>query len=254
MKILAASAPLVTGLVDLLLPGVCAGCGSRNISSDGLCEECGVRLLSLVSLGYCPRCGSTLGPNIPVREDGCFACPNPLPRFASVTRLGPYANPLRRVVQDLKYRHRDALRRRLARLLAEAITARMDPPADLVLAVPSHWLRRLTRGYDHARLLARTLARELRLPLGDEITRIRHTPPQVHLPRSRRIANVRGAFVARRSASLRGARVLLIDDVTTTGATANEATRALLAAGAASVDVGVVAKAEPPRAYTDHLG
>ena len=241
-------------LLDLVLPTTCSACGADDVSTGGLCDACNVALLSLAALNYCPRCGATIGPNIPVRDDGCSACPAPLPRFASVTRLGPYAFPLRRVVQNLKYHRIETMCPRLGRMLAHALQARCDQDAfDLVMPVPMHWRRRLARGCDHARTLARAVGRRLDLPVGDELVRIRHTPPQVHLPRTRRIENVRGAFAATRPEDLAGARILLIDDVTTTGATANEAARTILRAGASSVHLAVVAKAEPPRAYTDHL-
>ena len=82
---------------------------------------------------------------------------------------------------------------------------------------------------------------------------MRPTPPQVHLPRSRRVENVRGAFAARSPAALEGANVLLVDDVTTTGATVAEATRTLREARTHHVAVAVLAKAEPPTAYAEHL-
>jgi len=241
-------------LMDLVLPTTCSACEADDVSANGLCDACSVKLLSLAALRYCPRCGATVGPNIPVREDGCSACPQPLPRFASVTRLGPYAFPLRRIVQNLKYHRIETMCPYLGRMLTGALTARHDPEAfDLILAVPMHWRRRLWRGCDHARALARAVGRRLGVPLGDELVRTKHTPPQVHLSRTRRIENVRGAFAVARAGGLAGARVLLVDDVTTTSATANEAARTVLRAGASRVDLAVVAKAEPPRAYTEHF-
>ena len=128
---------------------------------------------------------------------------------------------------------------------------RSNPQArfDVVLPIPMHWLRRLGRGFDHARAIAAGLARELSLPLGRELVRIRNTPPQVNLSRTRRMENVRGAFAVRDRVAIAGAQVLLVDDVTTTGATASEAARALLDADAAGVTLAVLAKAEPPTAY-----
>jgi len=241
-------------LMDLVLPTTCSACAADDVSNGGLCDACNVKLLSLAALQYCPRCGATVGPNIPVRADGCFACPSPLPRFASVTRLGPYTAPLRRVVQALKYHRVETMCTRLGEMLAMALTARHgEGPFDIVLPVPMHWRRRLRRGCDHARALARAVGRPLDLPLGAELARIRHTPPQVHLPRTRRLENIHGAFAVTRPADIEGARILLIDDVTTTGATANEATRTLLRAGASTVHLAVVAKAEAPRAYAEHL-
>jgi ComF family protein len=245
--------------MDIALPDACAACGRADVAADAMCTQCNIDLLALVSLPYCRRCGSTLGPHIAPRDDGCFLCPDPLPRFERVVRLGPYRAPLRKVIREMKYHRYEAMRRRLGRLLAQAATAALPATAaggadfDVVVPVPMHWRRRLARGYDHAGSLAGAVARELDLPLGRELVRVRHTPPQVSLPRSRRIENVRGAFTAAGGPTLGGADVLLVDDVITTGATANEAARTLLAAGAARVVLAVVAKAEPPRAYAARL-
>jgi len=248
-----AVAGLSAGLVDLLLPDVCAGCGCELSGVEGLCDECSRKLLALVSMSYCPRCGASVGPNIPISEEGCFACPNPVGRFARVVRLGPYAEPLRSILRELKYRRRELMVRRLGKMLAHAVETRCgEEDFDLLISVPMHWRRRLGRGCDHARLLGRAVARRLELPMGDELVRTRHTPQQARLPRSRRFQNIRGAFAARAASTLQGARVLLVDDITTTGATASEAARALLKAGASKVTLAVVAKAEPPRAYSNY--
>jgi ComF family protein len=253
------------GAIDLLLPGVCMACGREDISDGGLCQSCNVKLLSLVAAPYCRRCGAGL-PAGQEPFENCLSCPPTLPRFESVIRLGSYAEPLRSVVRGMKYHRQEALRRRLGTLLAAAVRARAtqispggaggfneadSKPLDLVLSIPMHWRRRLARGYDHARILAATLARELDLPLGHELIRIRHTPPQAHLSKTRRLENVRGAFDASGKTTLAGSHVLLVDDVTTTGATADEATRALLKAGVSSVTLAVIAKSEPPRAYAE---
>jgi len=243
---------LTGGLADLALPGVCAACGAAEVAADGLCTGCNVRLLALVALPYCPRCGTTVGPNIPTSEEGCSACPNPLPRFAQVVRLGPYTDPLRGVIRELKYRRRDWLHHRLGRMLGRAAMRSGEANLDLVIPVPMHWRRRLVRSCDHARVLASAVAAELELPLGDELIRIRHTGQQVGLSRTQRIENVRRAFALRRSARIEGAYILLVDDVTTTGATADEAARTLLRGGASKVLLAVVAKAEPPTAYAAH--
>jgi ComF family protein len=244
---------LAGGLADLLLPAVCPGCDGAPAQGGGLCDACRVRLLSLVALPYCPRCGATIGPNIPIREDGCAACDHTLPRFCQVVRLGPYAWPLRGIVRALKYTRGAMPAAQVGRLLAQAAQTHLPEVRwDAVLAVPMHWRRRLMRAADHARVLAGEVAAALHLPLGEELIRVRHTPPQVHLTRTRRIANVRGAFAVRRAGALAGANVVLIDDVTTTGATANEATKTLLAAGAEKVALAVLAKAEPPTAYATH--
>ena len=241
----------VRALADLVLPEVCAACTSRAPAADNLCSDCGKALLEMVALPYCPRCGATIGPHIPIREDGCFACPTVLPRFSQVVRLGPYAAPLRDMIHELKYRMRQSMLRRVGRLLAQALATRcgQDLP-DLAMPVPMHWRRRIWQGYNHAELLAGAVAVELDLPVGDELVRVRNTPPQTSLSRTRRIENLRGAFGVTSKANLEGTTVLLVDDVTTTGATANEATRTLLGAGASRVILAVIAKTEPPTAYS----
>ncbi len=244
---------LAGGLVDLLLPAVCPGCTAASADGQGLCRDCHVQLLSLVALPYCPRCGATVGPNIPLRPDGCSVCPDPLPRFSQVVRLGPYAPPLRGIVQALKYWRQGFSTAQAGRLLAQAASTHLgDVRWDVVIPVPMHWWRRLSRPADHAAVLAGQLARKLHLPLGDDLIRLRHTPPQVHLSRTQRVENVRGAFGLHRTRDIQGTNILLVDDVTTTGATANEAARTLLAAGASKVALTVLAKAEPPTAYAGH--
>ena len=236
--------------MDLVLPDVCPGCQTDLPRSLGLCQACSQKLLAQVALSYCPRCGATIGPHASLRDDGCRACPTVLPRFSRVVRLGPYADPLRSMVRQLKYRRLPS-RCPLGPMLAQAVRTQLgdELPLDLVMSVPMHWRRRLSRGLDHARLLARMLAGPLDLPLGHELIRTRLTPEQVRLSRTRRRENVRGSFELTDTRTVEGARVLLVDDVTTTGATADEAARTLLAGGASQVVLAVVAKAEPPVAY-----
>ncbi len=255
-KLIAPIQLFFSGLFDLLLPGVCPGCSDAVAETTGLCQACNVKMLSLVTLPFCPRCGSTIGPNIPVYEDGCPQCPQPLPRFGCVYRLGPYTQPLRHAICQLKYFGQTRPSAQLAEMLAQAVQASSARQAingyDVIVPVPMHWSRRLFRGMDHATLLADFLGRSLSLPVSQELVRTRNTPQQVHLSKTKRIANVSGAFATGGSTSLSGAGVLLVDDVTTTCATANECARVLLKAGALRVDLAVLAKAEKPIAYSEH--
>ena len=247
-----ATRALLGGASDLLLPAVCLSCNAAPVTAEGLCDACNVKLLSLVAMAYCPRCGSSLGPGLPVREEGCWSCPTPLGRFTGVVRLGPYDGPLRSAVRQLKYRRQEALSRRLGDMLSRAVSAACEGETfDAVIPTAAHWLRRFGRGGDHARRLACIVAGALDVPVGDELVRVRHTPPQAHLSRTQRIDNMRGAFAVRRTRTITGANVLLIDDVTTTGATANEAAKALLTGGALRVTLGVIAKGGSPVAYTE---
>jgi predicted amidophosphoribosyltransferase len=139
---------------------------------------------------------------------------------------------------------------RLAAMLTEAIAARLPNEFfDLIMPAPMHWRRRLSRGEDLARRLSASIAAGLKLPLGHELVRIRHTAQQARLPRTRRLTNVKGAFAVRGKSTIAGASIVLVDDVTTTGATADEASRTLLKAGASKVTLAVLAKVDPARAY-----
>lgn len=223
---------------QLLLPRRCAACSSQEDVQAGFCSPCSSQLLGLVSLEYCPRCGSSLGPGLEVRQDGCSGCPDVMPRFDRVVRVGPYAEPLRSAIQSMKYRAQTGASDVLGELLAQAVMGQLRAEDyDLIQPVPMFWLRRILRGANHADLLAHRLAKALKLPLGGELRRVRNTPPQVSLPASRRRQNIRGAFRVEQHRMIEGCRVLLVDDVTTTGATASEAARTLLEAGAAGVSL-----------------
>ena len=138
-----------------------------------------------------------------------------------------------------------ALGMALAHLLFDQCEQRLTAlAADVVVPMPMHWTRRVWRGVNSPSVLAQTLARRLRLPCAPHLLRMRRrTRPQTGLTGPKRLANVRGAFRAPPHPDLAGSRVLLIDDVMTTGATAGEATRALRKAGVAEVVVAVLARA-----------
>jgi ComF family protein len=160
----------------------------------------------------------------------------------AVQAAGAYAGPLRRAIQRCKYRDERALTRELGELVA-ALVARdlaVGVLLDAVVPVPLHRERVRARGYDQAAMLAAVVAERTGLPFRAPIHRIRHTRPQVELDRAQRAANVAGAFVSE-AGSLRGLRVALVDDVTTTGATLGAAARAARAAGARAIRAYVVA-------------
>jgi ComF family protein len=152
----------------------------------------------------------------------------------SVRGLYLFEGPLRDTIHRYKYREEHARAASLAGLLLDG--ARLDPARyDLIAHVPLHARRRRQRGYDQSQLLARAVARALNVPAAEGLLRSVRTRPQVGLGYQERQENVRGAF-AWSGASLAGARVLLLDDVITTGATMRAAASPLLEAGASRVD------------------
>jgi len=183
----------------------------------------------------CPRCGR------PGRATTCGACLAAPPAFEAVQAGGLFGGPLADAIHALKYGDRPALARPLGRWLSGNVSL---PPGAALIAIPLGRRRRLTRGYDQASRLAERLARAAGAPLlVGALRRVRETQPQVGRSRSARATNVAGAFVAE-PRRVSGLELVLVDDVVTTGATADAAARALLAAGASRVTVVALARAE----------
>jgi ComF family protein len=229
------SRAFATALLDLLYPPRCAACGEGLASSaeEPFCEICREAVDPLPP--GCARCGRP-GPDSP-----CGACLAAPPAFASCSAAALFGGPLADAVHALKYGDRPALARPLGTWLAGRVAL---PPGAAVVSVPLGRKRRLERGYDQAALLARTLCRATRRPrLPLAVRRIRETPPQVGRSREARLANVRGAFQAAPSV-VAGKDLVLVDDVVTTGATVDACAHALLQAGARSVAVVALARAE----------
>jgi ComF family protein len=221
---------LLAALLDLLYPPRCAACGEAG---EPFCATCADAILP--PSDGCPRCGRS------GRATTCGACLLHPPAFDGVQAGGLFGGPLADAIHALKYGDRPALARPLGRWLAARVVL---PSAALVVAVPLGRKRRLRRGYDQAGRLAEQLARAAGAPrLTGALRRVRETPPQVGRSRAARAANVAGAFTAD-PARVAGRELVLVDDVVTTGATADAAARALLAAGAARVTVVALARAE----------
>lgn len=161
-----------------------------------------------------------------------------------------YEGTARRVVHALKFRGHDILGSHAGLLMSQAARARgLEQGLEAVVPVPSTARRNRDRGYDPGALLACEVARRLGVRFRPLLSRVRETPPQSRFPAAERRRNVRGAFIA--SPHARGARLLLVDDVMTTGATAFEAARTLRHAGATRVDLLLLART--PEAGSAHL-
>jgi ComF family protein len=218
-------------LLDLVYPPRCAACG-EPVGPGPFCEVC-AGAVDPVPPG-CTRCG------LPGPDPACGACLADPPAFDRVLSGALCGGPVADAVHALKYGNRPALARPLGAWLA----ARAElPRGAAVVAVPLSRGRRVARGYDQAALLADALARAAGAPrLRAVLRRTRETPPQVGRTRAERARNVRDAFAATPAA--RGCDLVLVDDVVTTGATVRAAAEALCRAGARSVTVVALARAE----------
>lgn len=233
-------------LVDLVYPPGCVWCGvdlTPPLASLSLCEQCR-RQFGAGNGDACPRCGLARAAEEATATADCLHC---RPREWLVERtwsMGTYRDALRAAVLATKRSAEYRLTETLANWLADRHGSELAAwRPDVVVPVPMHWLRRLRRGVNGPEHIARVLAERLGTPWSDVLVRRRYTRPQTELGERQRQRNLRGALALRVPAPLAGARVLVVDDVLTTGATANAAARVLRRAGAEGVAVAVLARA-----------
>jgi ComF family protein len=234
---------------DLLLPPSCPTCDAPVDAPGLMCAAC-FRDVTLLTEPLCHRCGSPFPYRGAAGKDLlCPACAHSPPSFGRARAALLYDAGARRLILPLKHADRTELASVLALHMARAGAALLRE-AGLLVPVPLHRRRLFARRYNQAALLARALSRRTHVPvLADALVRLRPTAPLGEMSAAERAAEVAEAFALRplRADAVRGRRVLLIDDVLTSGATANECARTLLAAGAASVDVLAAARVPDPR-------
>jgi ComF family protein len=228
-------------VLDIALPTLCVAC-REPVDGEGVCAGCWARL-SFIEPPYCPRLGIPFvydpGPDMLSME--AIASPPAYQRARAAVR---YDEVARTLVHALKYQDRTDLAPAMGRWMARAGRELLDG-ADMLVPVPLHWRRAWHRRYNQSGALGRMIERQSGVKLrGDILQRVRATEQQVGLSRPQRASNVQGAFKvpADRQSEIAGRRLILIDDVLTSGATTDACARALLRAKAAQVDVLVFAR------------
>jgi ComF family protein len=196
---------LGAGVLDLLYPPKCLICGA-------------------MAEPFCETCAETIAPAEDLVAPGAIS---------EIRSAGYHEGALREAVLRLKFGKKLALVTPLAELLADSIDREWRP--DALVPVPDHWTRRLERGYNQAELLARQLSRITLIPVETALRRVRHTGQQIGHGAVERSQRLRGAFDLHPKANVKDRRILLVDDVWTTGATLGECSTVLQESGAAAV-------------------
>ncbi|MGH7815340.1 MAG: ComF family protein [Candidatus Binataceae bacterium] len=241
---------LIIPLINFLYPPRCAACGAALDEGESrrLCAACVARMEPLPA-GRCAICGGARDSATGAAER-CGKCLARRPHYRAAFAVARYrasAEDERGSLPALIRRHKYGLDQAAGRALAEFLPPVLPVSAadyDTIVPVPLHWRRLWWRGFNQAALLGDEIARRTGLPLDAvSFARRRFTSPQTARDHDERVRNVRRAFAVTRPDRIKGRRILLVDDVMTTGATANECARVLMAAGAAQVDVFTLARA-----------
>ncbi|MGI8890281.1 MAG: ComF family protein [Chthoniobacterales bacterium] len=230
------------GLVSLLYPASCATCATPIASGENLCAACQQEAPRILP-PFCSKCsqpfsGDISGPFI------CANCEDRVLHFDAAVSAYRSRGVVRKLMHDFKYGRKIHLHRLLSRWLSESLE---DPRLagrrfDKIVPVPLHPARQRERGFNQAGLLANGLHRQSGIPVRDLLQRTRYTTTQTQFDRNERMENLRGAFRLRRGCDVQGLRMLLVDDVLTTGSTLSECAMVLKQAGALSVHAVTAAR------------
>jgi ComF family protein len=218
---------------DWLYPPVCAGCGKPD---SRFCRDCFSQVITIAK-PICEICGAPIQPN-----EKCPECEDHPPRFDRLRSWSVFSGPLREALHSLKYKSNLGI----AEILAQPLISILNEEKwdfDVVIPIPLGKSHLRQRGYNQAQAIARPISLAMnRVLLSNAVTRVKETSSQINLTPVQRYANLQDAFLAN-PAKLNGRKVLLVDDVATTGATLNSCAEALRAVGVSKVYCITVAKA-----------
>ncbi len=245
-------------LFDLILPTRCLACGddfegppqAASLDTPQLCRRCHDSL-NLQMGSVCKRCAAQV-PAYSHHANSCLHCTEPRLWFDQTFALGPYEGGLRKLVLRMKQDKSETIAETLGKLLyhqltgagqSDMIRSATFPTKTMVVPIPMHPIRQITRGTNSAVALAKTIGRLWRLPVAYRLLkRKRNTLLQKGLSKSLRFANLRGGISVKRGYPLGPYHIVLVDDILTTGATCSEAARVLKQAGASTVTILTIAR------------
>ena len=231
--------------MSLILPGECLLCGLilRHAKRLPYCESCLALPEAMAADHFCSRCRTPFLSDKPLDHHGvCRRCRVGLTGYDYAYSYGFYEGALRSLIHHYKYSGVSVLSKPFGEMMVRALP--LDLQVDMIVPVPLHWRRRIWRGFDQCELLARPLESRLRVPLVKALRKSRHTETQAKSTPSARPCNQTRAFVLAEEGIVEGKRVLLVDDVLTTGATVLTCSTVLRRGGAKSVTVLTLARVD----------
>ena len=247
----------VRALGSLLFPHVCVFCGSSRLTDDSdICEDCASSIIA-VDEPFCDGCGVPA----PALNFGsvnvCGKCLQNPPAYDKARFSVLYSRGMRRGILEFKFHNSLFLAETLSKFLVNSFRSHfINENLDMILPVPVHNRRLLWRGYNQSAILAKKLGESVGIPVStDALIKIRNTVPQTQLKRKQRQINVKGSFSVRNPSNVKGKRILVVDDVFTTGSTLSEASMTLRRKGAESVQaliLGLRHGPEPPEPRKDN--
>ena len=215
----------------------------QEISRIPVCPSCLRKPTAFEAEFFCRDCRTPFANHFPLDEEGrCALCRLGVNGFDAAYSFGAFEGELRELIHLFKYGRVETMAGPLGRFLALALPR--GEQFDAVVPMPLHWMRRYKRGFNQAELLAREIGQRASVPVRNLVSRAKATTPQAGLTNAKRRANVSGAFRVREPERVAGLRILLVDDVMTTGATGSACARALKQAGAARVSLLTVARVD----------
>jgi len=225
-------------LVKLFFPPACLACGQRiEEQTQVICENCEIRL-AMVGRNVCPECG-TENPEIP-----CAVCAEEHYAFATARSVFKFQGPVKDLIHALKYQGYTSPAGFFAMPLAELMESEAAlKDHDCISSVPLHRVRKRERGFNQSELIAYAVSVMAGIPYAEPVYRRVNTISQTLLTRAMRKKNLKDAFKIKKNANVKGKKIILVDDVFTTGSTLNEIAKTLMSAGAAKVTALTVARA-----------
>ena len=234
---------IADALLSLFYPATCVVCSANIDGGEYLCADCRQRAPRIVA-PFCAKCSEPF-PGAITQTFSCANCEHRTLHFDCAVAAYRSRGLVRQVLHQFKYGKQRHLRYPVAQWLGESLhdTRLRGRRFDLIVPVPLHPARERERGFNQAALIAELLATSASIPSRPVLERIRYTTTQTAYDRAERMENLHGAFRLRKNRDVRGLRVLLIDDVLTTGSTLSECARVLRRAGAVSVHGATAARA-----------